>query len=100
MSVHGYDKKRFPLTVAQGRVLYHTERLFRSTGAGMREHSAFVARMRAVGLDIGHVESWSLGECLYALDEMESAARSMAKFRSIDTGRADFLPGGRFACAV
>ena len=99
MSAHGYDKKRFPLTAAQGRVLYHLERLFRSTGHGMREHARYIVAIRAAGLDPARVADWSQDDCVLALGLMEHCA-STGKgfhFRACDTGRADFMPGGRFA---
>lgn len=96
MSAHGYDQKRFPLTAAQGRVLYHLERLFRSTGHGMREYRAFLAVIRRSGMNAEEVASWTVTECLYALSAMEIAAAPMAGCRDVSTGRADFMPGGRF----
>ena len=97
MSAHGYDKKRFPLTAAQGRVLYHLERLFRSTGHGAAQYAEFLADVRAYGLDVRRVADWSTFDCVQALAIMEYDARPMAGYRPIDTGRGDFMPGGRFA---
>ena len=97
MNAHGYDKKRFPLTAAQGRVLYHLERLFRSTGHGMAQYREYLADAKAYGLDARRVADWSTFDCVQALALMEYDARPMAHFRPLDTGRADFMPGGRFA---
>ena len=94
---HGYDTKRFPLTVAQGRVLYHLERIFRSTGHGMREYRAFLEGCAAAGLDADGVATWDTARCIQALQLMEKHARPMAGFRPLDTGWQDFAPGGRFA---
>ena len=91
MSAHGYDTKRFPLTPAQGRVLYHAERLFRSTGAGMREHAQYLAAVRAHGLDPVRVADWTQEQCVQGLQLMEAAAAPMRLFRDVRTGWRDFV---------
>lgn len=96
-SAHGYDTKQFPLSSGQGRLLYHLERLFRSTGAGAREHRAFIAACARQGLDVGNVAHWTIVQCVTGLQLLEAAARPMALFRDIRTGWKDFAPGGRFA---
>ena len=83
---HGYDTKRFPMTPAQGRVLYHVERLFRSTGHGLREHGEFINRCKAEGYDLAHVDTWALPQCVRALQIMEECAAPMAGFRDVRTG--------------
>lgn len=94
MSAHGYDKKRFSLTAAQGRVLYHLERIFRSTGAGVREYGAYLAAIRAAGLNPEDVPRWSTADCARALRIMEEAAAPMARFRDVRTGWRDFFAHG------
>jgi hypothetical protein len=88
-------KARFPsvkldgggMTSAQGRVAFQQERLFRSTGAGIREHAQYVALCRAAGLPDG-IEQWTGAQCALALVLMERAARSgkMHLFRNVSTG--------------
>ena len=98
MSAHGYDTKRFPLTAAQGRVLYHLERLFRSTGHGGREHAHFIAMVDAEGMDPEAVATWDDATCVRSLGLMEYTARGLGMHlvRDVRTGREDFMPGGRF----
>jgi hypothetical protein len=98
MNAHGYDTKRFPLTPAQGRVLYHLERLFRSTGHGVREHGAYIDAVNAEGMDPEAVATWDDATCVRALGLMEYAARGLGMHlvRPVRTGREDFMPGGRF----
>lgn len=85
------------LTPAQCRVLFHNERLFRSTGAGLREHRAFVADCESRGLNVRKVSGWSDAQCVEAMRRLELHAAGMASFRQIGTGWRDFAPGGRFA---
>lgn len=91
---HGYDEKRFPLTAAQGRVLYHIERLFRSTGAGIREHQQFTRTCADLGLNAQRVQDWTTPQCVQALQVMERCARRGRgfAFRYCGTGWADFIP--------
>lgn len=91
-NAHGYDTKRFPLTAAQGRVLYHLERIFRSTGHGMREYQAFLEGAAVAGLDASDVATWGTTHCVAALRMMEDCAKPMAGFRAVDTGWRDFAP--------
>lgn len=90
MSAHGYDKKVFPLTAAQGRVLYHLERLFRSTGHGIREHARYLQACEDVGLPLRAVHVWSVSDCIMGLQLMEQCARPMRLFRHIATNWEDF----------
>jgi hypothetical protein len=90
MTAHGYDKKIFPLSAAQGRVLYHVERLFRSTGHGMREHAHFLQACADMGLNVRRVQDWNLKACVHALRAMERCAAPMALFRATATGWQDF----------
>lgn len=96
MNGHGYDEKRFPLATAQGRALYHLERLFRSTGAGIREHAKLLQTCAGAGLDVARVQDWTVAQCVLAMQYMEEAARPMALFRDVRTGWQDFDRGGRF----
>ena len=92
MTAHGYDTKRFPLTASQGRVLYHLERLFRSTGHGIMAHAQYIAAVREVGLDPERVADWTVPQCVQALQIMERVARAAPgfRFRPCDTGWRDF----------
>lgn len=87
---------REAITPAQGRVLFHNERLFRSTGAGVREHRAFVADCESRGMDVRKVSTWCDAQCVAVLIRLELHARNMAGFRQTDTGWRDFAPDGRF----
>lgn len=81
------------VTPAQARVLYHAERLLRSTGAMPRDaHGAWVAACRAVSLP-DDVTKWSTAECVRALRVLEDVlrARRVHLFRDISTGWRDFV---------
>ncbi len=94
---HGYDTERFPLTIPQGRALYHLERLFRSTGAGQAAHANVVRACSDLGLNPARVQDWSTAQCVRALRIMEDCARrSFGLFRDCRTQWQDFAPGGRF----
>jgi len=62
----------------QARVLFHCERVFRSTGAGMKAHALFLdAATAAVGWERARdATSWNRGECLALLALIEWAARA------------------------
>lgn len=94
MSAHGYDKKVFPLTAAQGRVLYHLERIMRSTGGGQAAHVRYIAAVRAAGLDPQRVQDWTRAQCVQGLILMEEAARAerLHLVRDVGTGWHDFAP--------
>lgn len=89
--MHGYDEKRFPLTAAQGRVLYHAERIFRSAGgpgvlaAGMWRAACADAALPRL------VSAWTHWQCVRGLQLIEWAAREqrMHLFRDCSTGWQD-----------
>jgi hypothetical protein len=84
---HGYETKRFPLTAAQGRVLYHAERIFRSAGgpgvlaAGMWRQACADAALPVL------VSKWTHAQCIRGLQLIEWAARKqrMHHFRDCRT---------------
>ena len=84
------------LTPAQGRVLFHLGRLFRSTGAGTREHLAYIADKAIVALPAA-VDTWTDEQCAEALRAMERCARPMALFRDVRTYWESLLPRERCA---
>jgi hypothetical protein len=94
MSAHGYDKKVFPLTAAQGRVLYHIERVFRSTGGGQKAYWRFLSACERAGYDGHHVERYTTAQCVEILRLIEWAAHAagLGNFRPIRTGWQDFKP--------
>lgn len=73
-------------TPEQGRVLYHQERIFRSTGGGIRAHDDYVAACAVVGLPV-QVDRWSLKQCIEGLQLIERAARGrgLHHFRDVRT---------------
>lgn len=63
------------ITPAQGRVLYHMERLFRSTGnAPPGAHEAFSASCLAEGLP-RRIDTWDRDQCVLGLQLIERACR-------------------------
>ena len=85
----------FPLTPYQARVLFHVERLLRSTGAGRRNSAATTYSVHAELLDHMHVttgsllaKDWNLEQCKDALRKLEELMRKydLHHFRDIDTG--------------
>jgi hypothetical protein len=78
------------ITSLQGRVLFHSERLFRSTGASYASDSArsawFVA-LRQEGLAPDAVADWSDAQCKRALALLEECARAsgLGLFRDVRT---------------
>jgi hypothetical protein len=75
------------LTPAQGRVLYHQERLFRSTGgSGILAHQRYLRLCAKAGLhpDVG---AYSRLQCIRALQLIERAARDahLHLFRNVTT---------------
>ncbi len=84
--------RRFPLSAAQGRVLYHLERLFRSTGAGAEPHRRFIQACADMGLSVRRVQDWTVPQCVQALQVMEACARRAKgfHFRPCATGWRDF----------
>lgn len=85
----------FPLTPAQARVLFHAERLLRSTGAGRRNSAQTTYQVHADWIDHMHqttgsvlAKDWSLEHCKDALRKLEELMRKyeLHHFRDIDTG--------------
>jgi len=89
-----YDSKRFPLTAAQGRVLYHSERIFRSAGgpgclaAQSWRDSCAVRQLPVL------VSTWTQMQCVLGLRLIEVAARKhrMHLFRDCRTQWESFDP--------
>lgn len=73
-------------TPEQGRVLFHQDRLFRSTGGGLRAHDDYVAACAVVGLP-SRVDRWSLAQCIQGLRLIERACRGrgLHLFRDVRT---------------
>jgi len=70
------------ITPAQGRVLFHAERLLRSTGAMPRgAHEAWISACRAAGLDPVRVTSYSREDCRTALRLLEGILRARGVHR-------------------
>lgn len=75
---------------AQGRVLYHMERLFRSTGGGIKAHAEWLRMIELAGLP--HlVTRWNDYQCIEGLQWIERACRhtGLHHFRPCDTGWQD-----------
>jgi hypothetical protein len=74
-------------TPEQGRVLFQMERIFRSTGGGIKAHAEFLKLCDTEGLPV-RVDTWSLGQCVRGLQLIERAARisGLHFFRAVDTG--------------
>jgi len=74
------------LTPLQGRVLFHTERLFRSTGAGTIEHQVFLRSCEQLGIP-AEVRDQTPAESLVCLALIEQACQAlgMSKFRDCNT---------------
>lgn len=91
-NAHGYDTKQFPLTPAQGRVLYHVERIFRSTGGNPIHHHAYIMACAQAELKLRRVVDWTQAECVTALQILERVARrcKLNRFRDVNTGWQDF----------
>jgi hypothetical protein len=93
-AARGYESKRFPLTAAQGRVLYHAERLFRSAG-GPGVLAASIWRDACADAALPRlVSAWTTAQCVMGLALIEWAARKqrMHRFRDCSTGWRDFAP--------
>jgi hypothetical protein len=75
------------VTPAQGRVVFHMERLFRSTGGGVKAHGTFLAACRTKGISPA-VPSYTPTRCVEVLQMIESACRhhGMHLFRDVSTG--------------
>jgi hypothetical protein len=89
---HGYESKRFPMTPAQGRVLYHAERIFRSAGGpGCLAAQTWRDACAEAALPL-MVDTWTHEQCLRGLRLIEWAARKhrMHLFRNCSTGWQDF----------
>src|SRR5258706_10285900 len=73
-------------TPEQGRVLYHQERIFRSTGGGIHAHADYIAACQVVGLP-SRVDRWTLAQCIQGLRLIERAARGrgLHHFRDVRT---------------
>jgi len=83
----GYESKRFPLTAAQGRVLYHAERIFRSAGGpGCIAVQSWRDACAEAALPV-LVSAWTLRQCVQGLQLIEWAARRhrMHLFRDVRT---------------
>lgn len=90
----GYESKRFPLTAAQGRVLYHAERLFRSVGGnGAQAAQSWRDACAEAALPV-LVSEWTRAQCVRGMLLIEWAARRhrMHLFRDVSTGWRDFVP--------
>lgn len=88
------------ITPAQGRVLYHMERLFRSAGGnGQKAHTRFVLLCEQSGLP-KMVDQYTTWQCVLALQLIERACghEKMHHFRPIATGWRDFVPARRISC--
>lgn len=84
----GFSYNPTPLTPAQGRVLYHQERIFRSAGGrGILAHQAYLRLCIAAGLfdDVG---AYDRLQCIRACQLIERAARAehLHLFRNVSTG--------------
>jgi hypothetical protein len=73
-------------TPEQGRVLYHQERIFRSTGGGIKAHARYLALCEAAALP-ALVTRWSLPQCVQGLQLIERASRDVGLhyFRDVRT---------------
>jgi hypothetical protein len=95
MRFHQFDTRVDPaivnmnpgLTPLQGRVAFHQERIFRSTGGGLHAHQSYVTMAKAAGLPTSIAEM-SRNQCREALRLIELAARirGLALFRNVRTG--------------
>lgn len=84
----GFRYNPVAFTPAQGRVLYHQERIFRSAGGrGMLAHQAYLRLCTANGL-APDVASYDRLKCIRALQLIERAARAvhLNLFRDVSTG--------------
>ena len=75
------------LSPAQGRVLFHMERIFRSAGGpGAMAHQSFTNSCLAEGLP-ARIDTWTLDQCVLGLQLIERAARmhQMHLFRDCRT---------------
>lgn len=75
------------VTPLQGRVCFHQERLFRSTGTGAPAHRRFLDYAADEGLPCAIAEM-SAHQCVRALELIERACRreGMQNFRDVNTG--------------
>lgn len=74
-------------TPAQGRVLYHQERLFRSAGGrGMCAHYRYLGMCAAEALPVA-VDTFTLAQCVRALQLIERACtvEGLHHFRDVRT---------------
>jgi len=84
----GFSYNPAPFTPAQGRVLYHQERIFRSAGGrGILAHQAYIRLCTANGL-APDVAQYDHLKCIRACQLIERAARAvhLHLFRDISTG--------------
>lgn len=74
------------ITWQQGRVAFHQERLFRSTGNGSKAHERYIGMARAAGLPekIGEMTPTQCREAL-RLIEVSCRITGMALFRNVRT---------------
>lgn len=82
-----YGRSGPGVTPAQGRVLFHMERIFRSAGGpGVLAHQTYVTACKVRGLP-AMVDTWTPGQCALGLQMIEAAARKhkMHLFRDVRT---------------
>lgn len=82
---HGYASKRFPLTAAQGRVLFHAERILRSAGGpGVLAAADWRAACARHALPV-LVAEWTRAQCYIGAALLTAAARHhrMHLFRDV-----------------
>lgn len=75
------------VTPLQGRVVFHQERLLRSTGAGVYAHQHYTQACHRAGLPVA-IAQFSVDQCRVALQLLEAACRvvGMSNFRDVRTG--------------
>ena len=98
---HGYETKRFPLTAAQGRVLYHAERIFRSAGGnGCMAARDWRDACAEAALPV-LVSVWTVIQCVQGLQLIEWAARKhrMHLFRDCRTYSEDLYSEHQYRSA-
>lgn len=71
----------------QGRVVFHQERIFRSTGTGLRAHDRYLQLTTDACLS-ELISEMGDDECVFALELIEQAARDcrLHLFRDVNTG--------------
>lgn len=71
----------------QGRVVFHQERIFRSTGGGIHAHQRYVELCKIDRLPL-QITEMADSHCIRALERIEQAARycELHLFRDVNTG--------------